>query len=139
MCNHGYVTVEPACPFSPRGDLNARYRGAPIAAIFTFNGGGGVLCVADSGNGTGSTVTGACPDSDGNGGADGTIFVLPQINDPLNPNWPTYVVSRDWSNSALGGNGTSPRWLCVIGKDTILTENSPAGNAGTCQWNEIHN
>lgn len=135
MCGNGFVTVSPPCPFSNRGTLNERYRGAPIVQIANFDTG---LCVAATNTFSGSTMLDRCNDPAGNGGAIGTIFVLPQVRDRINPNWPTYAVSRFWSNDVLGGNGTSPRWLCVIARGGILTENSASGNAGTCEWNEIH-
>lgn len=132
MCGNGYVTT--TCPFSTRGNLNSRYLGAPIAAIFTLTGPG---CIAASNPYSGYTALGACPDPAGNNGADGTIFVLAQVtnrNDPAT----TYAVNRYWSNDVLGGNGTAPRWLCVAGKGQFLTENSASGSAGICQWNELH-
>jgi hypothetical protein len=136
MCGNGYVTVNPPCPFSNRGTLNQRYVGAPIAQIVNFDTG---LCVAATNAYSGSTMLDLCNNPAGNGGAIGTIFVLPQVRDRINPNWPSYAVSRFWSNDVLGGNGTKPAWLCVIGKGSILTENSASGNAGTCEWNELHN
>jgi hypothetical protein len=136
MCNGGRVTVSPPCPFSGNGDLNDRYNGKVIAMIYNWASG---LCVADSGTGSGATVLDKCPNVDGAGGADGTIFVLAQATNPLNAPPVTYVVNRYWSNftGTGGGKGTSPRWLCVISKGLFLVENSSSGDAGSCQWNEI--
>jgi hypothetical protein len=128
MCGHGRVTANPPCPFTPGGGLNSRYNGAFIAAIWDSH----FLCLA---NLNGGTILETCPDINGNGGADGTIFILPQIVNPSSPQT-TYAVNRYWSDNPSGGNGTSPRWLCVLFKGSILTENSPQGNAGTCQWNQ---
>jgi hypothetical protein len=136
MCNGGRVTANPPCPFTSGGGLNSRYNGKVIAMIYNW---ASELCVADSGSGSGSTVLDKCPDVDGNGGADGTIFVLAQATNPLNAPPVTYVVNRYWSDftGEGGGKGTSPRWLCVISKGLPLYENYSSGNAGMCQWNEI--
>jgi hypothetical protein len=136
MCGNGKVTASPPCPFTPNGGLNARYNGKMIAAIFNLTTG---LCIADSGTGSGATVLDKCPDLDGNGGADGTIFVLSQATSPTIPPPTTYVVNRYWSDQLIpgGGRGTQPRWLCTIGKGLFLIENNPTGHAGLCQWNEI--
>jgi hypothetical protein len=135
MCNHGRVSETPPCPFPSSGSLNTRYNGAWIASIVAFN---EQLCVADSGTGSGATTLGTCPLIDGNNGANGTIFILPQAENPMNPAT-TYAVNRYWSDALIpgGGRGTSPRWLCVIGKGLFLIENSSVGASGTCQWNEI--
>lgn len=134
-CTGGFVTVSPPCPFPASGDLNDRYKGSIIAEIFNWT---TELCVADSGVGSGSTVLDKCPDLDGNGGADGTIFILSQVK-KYGPPPTTYAVNLYWSDNNLegGGNGTQPRWLCTIGKGFSLYENINEGLAGTCQWNSI--
>jgi hypothetical protein len=132
MCTNGHVTQNPPCPFAPGGGLNTRYNHATIAELWDYNSGfypG--LCVADDGAGSGATLLNICPDASGNGGANGTIFILPQY-----PNT-TYAVNRYWSDNTFGGDGTQPAWLCVVGRGGPLTEASFSGNAGICQWNTV--
>jgi hypothetical protein len=134
-CGHGKVTANPPCPFTPNGGLNSKYNGRMIAKIYNWE---TELCVADSGTGSGATVLDKCPDADGNGGADGTIFVLSQLTSPVIPPTTTYAVNRYWSNSLApgGGAGTKARWLCTVNKGYFLIENNPSGVAGRCQWRE---
>jgi hypothetical protein len=136
MCNAGRVSANLECPFTPNKGLNARYNGHSIVEIYNWATG---LCVADSGTGSGATVLDKCPDGNGNGGADGTIFTLSNATQTSGRPPTTYVVNRFWSDFSGqgGGNGTTPRWLCTIGKSLFLIENNPQGMAGLCQWNEI--
>jgi hypothetical protein len=136
MCANGHVTANPPCPFTPGGGLNARYNHAVIASLEDYDSGfypG--LCVADDRAGGGGTMLDLCPDAAGNGGANGTIFILPQFEN--NPMTSTYAVSRYWSDNTFGGNGTRPAWLCVVGKGGSLTETDFSGDAGICQWNIV--
>jgi hypothetical protein len=137
MCNGGRVSANPPCPFNPGGGLNSRYNGAWIAEMEDLDSSAPTLCLADNGQGDGSTVLNTCPDFQGNGGGNGTIFVLAQANPLDYLHTTTYAVNRYWSNNPAGGNGTSPRWLCDVGKGFDLWEDSPYGSAGTCQWNEL--
>jgi hypothetical protein len=136
MCNHGTVSANPPCPFTPGGGLNSRYNGAFIGDILD-SGLSPTLCVADNGAGTGATVLNTCPDFNGNGGANGTIFILPQVQNPMSPAT-TYAVNRFWSDNSSGGNGRAPRWLCVEGRGQFLFENESQGAAGICQWNQVN-
>jgi hypothetical protein len=139
MCGNGRVNWQTGCPFSSSGDLNYRYSGDMIAAIFNLTTG---LCIADSGTTSGLTVLGTCPNPEGAGGSNGTIFVLSDVTNPVVPPPTTYVVNRFWSNNTYpgGGSGTEPRWLCVIAKAQGIIENSDTAGDPTnrCRWNEIH-
>jgi len=136
MCNAGKVSADLECPFTPNKGLNAKYNGHSIVEIYNWDTG---LCVADSGTGSGATVLDKCPDGNGNGGADGTIFTLSNATQTSGKPPTTYVVNRYWSDFSGegGGNGTTPKWLCTIGKGLFLIENNPQGLAGPCQWQEI--
>jgi hypothetical protein len=136
MCNAGKVSADLECPFTPNKGLNATYKGRSIVEIYNWDTG---LCVADSGSGSGATVLDKCPDGNGNGGADGTIFTLSNATQTSGKPPTTYVVNRYWSDFSGegGGNGTKARWLCPIGKGLFLIENNPQGLAGSCQWKEI--
>jgi hypothetical protein len=129
-CGRGVVTVSPPCPFSARA-VDERYAGRVIAVIFNLTSG---LCVADSPTGSGLTVQNTCPDNNGNNGAAGTLFVLAQVTDPLALPGTTYAVNVFWSNTFA-----EPRWLCVRARGQQLEEDNPTGDAGSCQWNELHN
>lgn len=139
MCGNGHVSNSGECPFTPGGGLNRRYNGDLIVEIASLSTPLNEGCIADSGFGTGFTVLGRCPNSAGGGGAFGVDFVLAQDNNINQAPPTTYVVSVGWSNSdaAGGGGGSAPRWLCVRAKGQQLEENSPNGNAGSCQWNEL--
>lgn len=136
MCNHGRVSASLECPFTANKGLNAYYNGKAIVDIFNWE---TPFCIADSGTGSGATVLDKCPDTNGDGGADGTIFILSDVTQTVGKPPTTYVVNRYWSNftGLGGGTGSKPRWLCVIGKGTYLIENNGAGYGGVCQWNEI--
>lgn len=126
MCNHGEVSANLECPFTPNRGLNARYDGARIVEILNNNG----LCVADSGTGSSTSALEACPpNTNGAGGADGTIFILAQSGDP------TYVVNRYWSDLSSGGNGYNPRWMCIYLKASPVWIGADTASAGTCQFN----
>jgi hypothetical protein len=129
-CGSGVVTVSPPCPFSNTA-TDQRYKGRVITVIFNLTTG---LCVAESPTGSGLTVMNTCPNNEGSGGADGTFFVLSQATSVLAPPPTTYAVNVFYSN--LFG---APRWLCVRAKGQQLEEDSASGNAGSCQWNELHN
>lgn len=68
MCGSGLVTA--TCP--GLGAAQSSYIGQPIYEIAYGPGG----CISD--NGTGGVVLGTCPDSYGNGGSSGTIYVRVQ-------------------------------------------------------------
>ena len=127
MCGNGYVTL--SCPFSTNGDLNDRYLGKAIVVIHALD---TPWCIADSGTGFGSTVLGGCPDPAGNGGSDGTIFVLAQVSSRIVPPPTTYIVNRYWSNAKNGGAGASPLGCaafireCIYGKTILAAHQAPA-------------
>lgn len=132
MCNGGVVSAAMECPFTPNKGLNSRYNGRSIVKIQTEGTLG--LCVGDSGTGSGSSVLDACPDDNGNGGANGTIFILAQGSAP------TYVVNRYWSDNLAGsggGGGSNPRWMCIYVKAAPVFLNNSSGQAGYCQFNEL--
>lgn len=131
MCNHGYVSESPACPFTNGGGLNTRYRGKSIVEIVASNTNN--MCVADNGTGSGFAALEKCPDNNGQNGGTGTVFVLAQNGNP------TYVVNKYWTNytGQYGGGGSNPRWMCSFVRGTAVTINHDTGSAGTCQWNEI--
>jgi hypothetical protein len=136
-CNHGYVSAVLECPFTPNRGLNARYDGAAIVEIHALGNVG--LCVADSGTGSGAAVLGTCPDFDGNGGSNGTIFILSDVHSFTSPQPTSYVVNRYWSDFSgqSGGAGSNPRWLCRVVRGSPLFENFSVGMAGACQFNRL--
>jgi hypothetical protein len=133
MCNHGTVSTSPACPFTNGGGLNSRYAGRFIAEINWI---GTSLCVANDTSASGFADLGTCPDFNGNGGANGTIFVLPEVTNPMNPAT-TFAVNRYWSDNSGGGNGRNPRWMCVFARGVRLWLDSDTPTAGACQWNQL--
>jgi hypothetical protein len=99
-----------------------------------------VSCVGDDGHGTGGTILEVCPDSSGDNGGYGTIFVLSQVYDFANDHtYPTYAVNRYWSHIAfLRGERPGTRWLCQTGYRNKLNENKSSGTAGSCQWRPVY-
>lgn len=123
MCGNGKVTSN--CPFTSGSGLNNRYINDPIIALVAYNEQGKCLATDSNGNG----VLGTCPDSSGNGGSDGTIFVVSSTN---------YVVNRFWSDANFAlGEYDAPAWMCSPGTQGVqVILNEGTGNAGYCQWGE---
>jgi hypothetical protein len=136
LCNHGFVSADMQCPFSPGGGLNRTYDGSPIVEIQAYDL-QNPLCVADSGVGSGSSALGACPDVNGKGGAAGTWFVTKQLTNNQNP---FVIVNRYWTDlppGQGGGGGTRARFMCITIKSTPVFLNHSPASAGTCVFNEI--
>jgi hypothetical protein len=129
MCRSGHVSDAIDCPFTLGRGLNVRYNGDSIVEIQTL-GLSSPLCVGDSGSTSGSAALGLCPDNDGNGGSNGTIFVLSESD-------PSFVVNRYWSDATNGGNGYNPQWMCIYGLREPVFLNGPTGEGGYCQFEEL--
>jgi hypothetical protein len=91
--------VTGTCPFTTGTGLNSTYLGDTIVQIkYTGSGNGSGLCVA-AGSG-GSAILGTCNNSNGSGGANGTIQVQDSvITGVCAPPW-YGLVNRYYSNSA---------------------------------------
>jgi hypothetical protein len=131
-CNHGTVSVSPPCPFQTAA-LNSQFRGKFIASLFNISTG---LCVGNSNNAQNNPFGDLeqCPAVNGAGGGWGTVFVLPDIINPMSPNT-TYAVNRFWSDAPSGGNG-SAKYLCPFGRGLKLWLDG-SQQAGVCQWNQL--
>lgn len=110
-CGFGFVTTN--CPFNIGSGLNLRYQGQPIEELLGGNQTQG-LCVGINADG-GFTQDTICPINDGSQGGFGTVWVVPDIN---NPNLAPYgVINVAWTNSAFAN---SEAWMCVVLKGHAL-------------------
>lgn len=120
MCNSGHVTS--TCGFTVGSGLNTRYKGDLIIAIKLANG----KCLAQS------SSQGTCPNSQGNGGATGTVLVLAATGSNHG-----YLVSRYSSDLNFSQHKYNhPEWVCsqsatVAAKTLVWKDSAPAA---TCQW-----
>jgi hypothetical protein len=121
MCGSGVVTS--TCPFTVGSGLNSRYQGQEIMDIQFSTG----QCAGDDGYGGGALEP--CPDSSGNGGGDGTIFIW---------NTSLYMVNRHWSDAWYSGGygANNPAFLCSQGVSGDRVNLAGGGQAGYCQWAE---
>jgi hypothetical protein len=127
MCGGGRVIVYAGggCPFTPGSGLNARFDGAYIVDLYAYNEN---ECVGTTG--MGNAILTACPDRNGNGGANGTIDVI--LNDTNNP---TPIINRYWSNY-FGQN----HYICSSpprGQQINLNNIVLSGYPPQCEWNEV--
>lgn len=139
ICHGGYVYSrggEDVCPFHYGSGLNSKFNGDAIVEFEDYATVGKYtvpMCIADSGNGTGSTTEDPCSwvqNNYGWGGADGSVFILFDVENfsDIQNEGPFTAVNFYWTNHALDtgcGNQTKACFLVEAGPGAPLYESYP--------------